>query len=138
MIASATCPYQITFVGSIFSVFCFQIANPQTEFKSQVPGQSMTVTISQSRSCIIVSPISFILIKLEVVHSPFSIYSQKMSRQPFTILTIPKPVTYLSSSRKKLVTEAALIVRPPGTFIFHIQRPPLPYGQFHLHIRSQS
>ena len=55
-----------------------------------------------------------------------------------TILAFSKPAACLNASRKKLVTKAMLAVRPPGTFIFHIQRPPLPYGQFHLHIRSQS
>ena len=63
---------------------------------------------------------------------------QKMSCQPLTILTFSKPATCLNASRKKLVTKAMLAIRPSGTFIFHIQRPPLPYGQFHLHIRSQS
>ena len=63
---------------------------------------------------------------------------RKMSCQPLTILTFSKPATCLNASRKKLVTKAMLAIRPSGTFIFHIQRPPLPYGQFHLHIRSQS
>ena len=138
MIASAARPYQIAFVSGVFAVFCCQITNAQTKFKSQMPCQLMTISIRQTGSCIVVSPISFVFVKLKIVHSPFGIYSQKMSCQPLTILTFSKPATCLNASRKKLVTKAMLAIRPPGTFIFHIQRPPLPYGQFHLHIRSQS
>lgn len=138
MIASAVRPYQIAFVSGVFAVFCCQITNAQTKFKSQMPCQLMTISIRQTGSCIVVSPISFVFVKLKIVHSPFGIYSQKMSCQPLTILAFSKPTTCLNASRKKLVTKAMLAVRPPGTFIFHIQRPPLPYGQFHLHIRSQS